>query len=221
MPIIAGRSTGGSPPPPSIVVGSSITGTNTGGGTTATIVLPTYAAGDYLLLVVAGNQSSAAFTPDANATLTEIDEVGSSRRLAMLRITPIGSPANVVITASVSRVWAWCVLNLGQVVPTSSRAKSDLGTNTTSTVEMPTVTTSTTDGHELQVIAAATNSTATWTGPATPAGQTQRAAITTAPGLYVSTAPVSAGLTSVPTATIDRANSGTNRNEQALVAVFS
>ncbi len=59
------------------------------------------------------------------------------------------------------------------------------------------------------------NSSATWTAPSSPT-LTQRAALTTAPGLYVGTGAAGSGLSSVTCSDVDRGNNGTNRNETVL-----
>jgi hypothetical protein len=222
MSIIAARRSGSSTPPPeNVVVSDTTTGTNTSGGTTATVTLPVYSSGDYLLLIVARNQTSTAWVGDSNASIVEVANSGT-RRLSFIKVNPTGTPTSFVLTASITGVWSWCCMNLGAITPTIVSNSSDIGTNATSTIAVPTIVgVSITDGHELQVIAGATNSTATWTTASTPNGQTVRCNITTAPGLLVTTAACSSGQTSFSTSDIDRGNNGTSRNEQALVSVFA
>lgn len=207
---------GGDPPPDPIEVLYAQTSQNTGGGTTMTVTLPTYTSGDFLLLIVGGNQTSTSLTPDANATLGSAIANVDTRRLYACQVTPVGSPSSFVLTASASRVWSAVVLNLGQVTPTFTAASNPIGTNTTSAIAVPSVAVSpNTDGHELQVVAALVNSSATWTAPSSPT-LTQRAALTTAPGLYCGTGAAGSSLSSVTCSDVDRGNGGTNRNETVL-----
>lgn len=209
---------------PSIVVGATSSGENAGGGSTCTITFPTNSTGDYLLLILSLNQTAASvFTSNADGTVdAEVREVGT-RRVVMLKVSPVSGAATCVLTkVGTAAVWSWVCLNLGQITPTAYTAGTAIGSNGTAAVAMPTVTgVPTTDGHELQVMVVGVNSdVTTWVAPATPTGQTERRNYVAAPSLYVVTAPCAAGATSFATADISRTSTNT-RNETALVAVFA
>jgi hypothetical protein len=206
---------------PTATVPVTIQGTPTTGivasSLTATITLPTYNPGDYLLLVVSRNQGdTTAWTGDANASINEI--ANSTRRLNLIQVQPVSAATSFVLHASTSGLWSWCCLNLGQVNPTVQRAVNSIGNSTTSPIEfLPVATSPSTDGNQLAIAVANANAAAVWTAPAL---TTIQIANGTAPGLLIASFVPSAGLASVTVGNADRGNSGANRFEASILAVF-
>jgi hypothetical protein len=197
--------------------GAPTTGTASN-GTTATITLPAYTANDYLLLAVSRNQADAAvWTGDTQASVTEI--ATASRRLALLRVQPTSTYSSFVLHASITGVWSWCCLNVGQITPTVQTSVRAIGNSTTAALEFDPITAATpTDGNQLALAIGGTNSTATWTAPA---GTTAKAALSAAPGLLVATFVPASGLTTVSAATASRGSEGANRFENSILVLLS
>lgn len=187
-----------------------------------TATLPSYQAGDFLLLVTSSNnaQSGLSFSGAISSSAPLPSGGSGGGRLLAYQLVPDG-PGQVTftVTGSASAVWTWWIASyrgastsLAVATGVNATGNSVVAAIAPAEVSLPYIAT----GNEVLVSASGVNSTATWT---TDSG-TQYHTTASNAALMVDAVNLSAGmLTGVPAA-MNRGNSGSSRNQNALALVL-
>ena len=184
--------------------------------TSETITLPDFVSGDSIIMVVARDTTSAnTFSGDSDCSVTEI--VTGNRKISALLLTPAnGSITSFVLSNSTSAKWRWWVGSIVGIDPSYAieAAHSDIGSNTTNAMAIPTITTSHGDTvpNGVSIAGASVTTTATWS----PIASTFFYSASGDTAMSVGFKPVTEGSGTVTWSDFDRGNNGSSRDESVL-----
>jgi len=184
--------------------------------TSETITLPDFVSGDSIIMVVARDTTSAnTFSGDSDCSVTEI--VTGNRKISALLLTPAnGSITSFVLSNSTSAKWRWWVGSIVGIDPSYAieAAHSDIGSNTTNAMAIPTITTSHGDTvpNGVSIAGASVTTTATWN----PIASTFFYSASGNTAMSVGFKPVTEGSGTVTWSDFDRGSNGSSRDESVL-----